>query len=609
MCGIVAIFAKQKIHVGSLLFKGLSQLQNRGYDSVGICTLNQEKFVLNRAISIHGQSNAITRLEKCIAQHQMTRLGIAHSRWATHGEKTIANAHPHIVGQVALVHNGIIENYTTLKAMLSKHYIFKSETDTEVIAALLDFHLSKSPASVAIPQAFSQLEGSWAVAFLIQSSPSLFIAKKGQPLVVMETESHICVASEISGFPTQTTSYSLVRDYEIVELNIKASLFPNAEFWTIGRQQKFPQLKILHSPSPFSHWTLREIVEQKDIIQDILHSRLQETIRFPELEKFTSLFQNCEHLLFLGCGTSHHSGLLASQYAQWLSIVDTAQAIDASEFTSDCLPLSCRKNPSKAIVICISQSGETKDVHKSLSQLHSPSIALVNVVDSWIARSCTTTIYLNAGREVGVASTKAFTGQVITLILILLWIAHFKAGNKARQTQLVKDLKIFQSHIAHMCIDRPEYTRIGEELVKHPACFLLGRGLGYSIAKESALKLKEIGYIHAQGYAAGALKHGPFALIEPGTVIVLLATSDLDDHLTQFYSTAEEVCSRKAKIIWITDRKMTGKNEIVHVPCAGVLTPLLANIACQFIAFHLSIAKDINPDFPRNLAKVVTVDG
>ena len=611
MCGIIASLNCK--NQNEILLEGLKQLQNRGYDSCGICVLKDNKFFIQKyasTIEEQGLSKLINKINL-----PTSNIGIAHTRWATHGEKNDTNAHPHIdfKNRVSLVHNGIITNYLSLKEkLISEGFKFKGETDTEIISNLISYHLEKEQNHFnAFKKAINELEGSWGlVAIINDKQNSLFISKSGSPLLLGKTNEGILVSSELGAICSKCTNVICLEEGEILEINIENinngnenrsinSFFKNKE--TISLKNFVFQ----NSPYPFPHWMIKEIMEQPIAIQRTLNFGariLEKKIKLGGLTNEYDLLKNRDELIILGCGTSLNSGLWISYLIKKNKIFNNVKVIDASEFE-----LYDISNPENCICIVLSQSGETKDVHRSMIKvktLNIPIIGIVNTVGSLIARESNCGIYLNAGREVSVASTKSFVCQQIALTIMILWFSEKKCLNTFT-TETIKELQFISSHVENTLTNIENYKKIATELCNSNSCFLLGKNIYESIAREGALKLKEIGYIHAEAFCGGSLKHGPFSLIEKNTPIILFVMDDI--YKDFMLSTLQEVKSRGANIIVISDIDLDVKN-LIRIPKLNILGSILSIIPIQIIAYEMALLKGHNPDYPRNLAKVVTVD-
>ncbi|MCR4311843.1 MAG: glutamine--fructose-6-phosphate transaminase (isomerizing) [Candidatus Uhrbacteria bacterium] len=607
MCGIIGAVGDE--NTVNVLLDGLSILESRGYDSAGIATIDDAGKLHVSKFASTQTSNAINHLREHRDRHINHRVGIGHTRWATHGGKTDQNAHPHTdtKGRIALVHNGVIENANALRTELQKLGItFLSETDTEVIAQLIGRYLDEHEALLpAIKHALTRLEGTWGIAVVATEAPDRIIAaRNGSPLVVGIAQGKMYVASEPAAFGNQTREFIALHNGEI------AIVKPNGHTLDVSRIEHAPDETIDISPDPHPHWTIKEILEQPEAIARTLNHGariLNDTqVKLGGLEENADRLLGIRHLVIAACGTSFHTGLYGGLAMRALKAFDTVQVVDASELTVHHFP------GEHAGLLVISQSGETKDVHRALQMaedMNVPTFSVVNAVGSLIARSTKCGVYLNAGREHAVASTKAFTTQVAALELIAIWFSQQHKTEEGRRRKAVDELRRLATNI-RACLElREDCKRVAHSLLEAQHCFVLGKGTGEPIAREGALKIKEITYLHAEGYPGGALKHGPFALIQPGTPVIMLMLDDTHAQLMRI--AAEEVRARGARTIIITDNAMLADgvaDETIVIPKGGVLTALLAAVPLQLIAYEMAVAKGINPDRPRNLAKAVTVD-
>lgn len=604
MCGIIGYIGKEKAN--EVLIKGLKILENRGYDSAGIATINQDEFLFEKAISDES-GDAIEKLQKESSKFAKQKIGIAHTRWATHGEKSISNAHPHFDNEnrIALVHNGVIENSSELKEELIKNgFNFHSETDTEVIANLLGRELKNSNMEIALPRVLSQLKGTWGLAILDKlDNEVIYIASHGSPIAVGVNKDEIFIASEPSAFQEWTNEFLILEEGEWVSLRIGQEIKSKNGFVKIEGE------KIPDSPNPFPHWTLKEIFEQPEAMSRSMNfgGRFlnNEKVKLGGLEQNREELIKIEHLIIVACGTSKFAGICGSHFMRYLGAFKTVQVIDASEMRKEYLIEGSG-------VLAISQSGETKDVHRVVKMAKDSNktvFSLVNKVNSLIARETHCGVYLNAGHEIGVASTKAFTTQVTVLALIAIWFAQEKNLATRKRKELIQELHGISMKVGSLLRISNEIEQLAKELKNTERGFILGKYIAEAIAKESALKIKEISYIHMEAYGGGELKHGPFALIEKDMPIILILPED--ENLDLMITVAEEVKARGARVIAITDKKTLREDlfhKIVELPKSGLLTSFLAIIPMQLLAYYLSTQKGFNPDKPRNLAKAVTVD-
>lgn len=607
MCGIIGVVGDTDSV--SIIIDGLSILESRGYDSAGVATVSDTGDIVTTKFASGTTANAIARLREKLPDHVGNRSGIGHTRWATHGGKTDANAHPHsdMKNRLALVHNGIIENAHALKANLeTAGVVFKSQTDTEVIAQLIGKYLDDGETlDVAMKHALAKLEGTWGVAVVSPLMPNTILAaRNGSPLVVGVGKGAMYVASEPSAFNNHTREFIALQNGEF------ALITPEGTTLDTSRVELAPEEVIELSPAPFEHWTIKEILEQPDALARTLNhgARIPTDldIKLGGLERNKETLLDIKHLVIAACGTSLHAGMYGALGMRALKAFDTVQVVDASEITEHHFA------PHGAGLLVISQSGETKDTHRALVIAQDrgvPTFSVVNAVGSLIARSTKCGVYLNAGREHAVASTKAFSTQVVALEMIAAWFSMHRGTEAERRRHLIDELRRLPTLVKIALNTRETCKEIAKTLVDAEHCFVLGKGPCESIAREGALKIKEITYLHAEGYAGGALKHGPFALIVENTPVILCIFDDQHGQLMR--TAAEEVRARGARTIIITDNPKLAEGvatETIIVPKNGVLTGLVANIPMQILAYELAVLKGINPDRPRNLAKAVTVD-
>ena len=607
MCGIIGFIGKDD--AVNYITDGLTILENRGYDSAGVATLAPDgRITLSKFASGEG-ADAITHLKRVADRHVGHLLGIGHTRWATHGAKTDANAHPHFDAkkQVAVVHNGVITNYATLKEQLQQQgVVFVSQTDTEVIAQLIGVALDRGlEITEAVRDALQKLEGTWGLAIISPLLPDgIIVAKNGSPIVIGVAEDKAFVASEPVAFGTSTRDFIALQNGEI------AIVRTNREGLDLTRVEKAAEEIIAVSPAPYPHWTIKEILEQPEAVRRTLNhgARLlsDTAVKLGGLDIREEDLARINHLVIAACGTSYHAGLYAAQSMRSLRAFETIQVVDASELTPQHFASE------GAGLLVISQSGETKDVHRAVimaQELGQPVFSVVNAVGSLIARTTQCGVYLNAGRERAVASTKAFVTQVTALELIAIWFAEQRDTEIAKRRQLIEELRRLSTNIDTALKLQDRCREVAKTLLDAEHMFVLGKGYGEAIAREGALKIKEITYLHAEGYPGGALKHGPFALIEEGTPVILVILDD--EHANHMRTAAEEVRARGARTIIITDRASLADHvahEVIEIPKDGTLAGLLATVPMQLIAYELAVMKGINPDKPRNLAKAVTVD-
>lgn len=609
MCGIVGYLGNDKST--PIIIEGLTLLQNRGYDSVGISSIDNEKTLHTIKYASTNTYNSIELLkEKIEKETQEPHLSIGHTRWATHGAKTDINAHPHHdnMNRIALVHNGIIENFSFLKAdLLSKGYHFISQTDTEVIAVLIGYYLDNGYSMTeAVQQTVSQLKGTWALLIIHREHPNkVWITRNGSPLLLGMEDDFVMIASEQIAFHNYIKQYIVLNNHDVIEVSLndqKISYNVNIQDYQTNVKQ---HTNIELSPTGYDHWTIKEIHEQPESVLRAINNggRLltDSTVRLGGLDSNKDNLLGADHMILLGCGTSFHSGLWVLDIFKGLDIFDTVSIYDGADFNKKDIP-----KRGKVAAILISQSGETKDLHRCIQIIQENnmiSIGVVNVIDSFIARESDCGVYLNAGREVAVASTKSFTNQCIVLTLIAIWFSQNKNTCLEKRKRMIKDLHNLPFQMKEILkIENLEKIRdISRTICLTNSMFILGKGKEEAVAKEGALKIKEITYIHAEGYSSGALKHGPFGLIVPGLPIILLDVNE--KYREKNENVFQEVSARGANVLKISDENgelIIGKNQTF----GGVL----GNVYIQLISYYCALEKGLNPDFPRNLAKVVTVE-
>ena len=635
MCGIIAGIYED---IFLVLLAGLVQLQNRGYDSAGISLFNAEKqcFKVFKKASINKKS-ALNFLEECSEKINTKELpwnnyiGIGHTRWATHGAKTDKNAHPHVSnsGEFSLVHNGIIENFKELKALLAENgYTMYSETDTEIIVNLIEYkYKSLKDVKEAIKKAIGMLKGTWGLVITCIHTPNtLYCTRFGSPLLVGHSENNALVVSEQSGFCGKIQNYFVLNNNDLCVIERRDNGAVKIETALNYTRFLLQQNKSDLSCDPYSHWMLKEIYEQVESIPRVIKSGsrlLERGVRLGGFIDHAKKLASLKHIILLGCGTSLNAARYALSFFKEITDFDSIQVIDGADFNIHDIP---RSSANKTGLILCSQSGETKDLHRCLKVVKESNydiftIGVVNVVNSLISREVDCGCYLHAGREVGVASTKSFTSQCIVLTLIALWFsyAHIPDELTQKQVKILNNIRQLENSVKSLLYSEENIicdlqhqlrSKIVPLFTNKQSCFVLGKGRGEAVANEAALKIKEISYIHAEGYATSCLKHGPFALLEPGFPVILLWFKD--QHYAKTLNAYEEIKSRHAEIIIITDDEKIVSNpeykKTVLIPENDTFSHLLAIIPLQLLSYELSIARGLNPDMPRNLAKVVTVE-
>lgn len=608
MCGIIALLSKN--NCTQLIINGLKQLQNRGYDSSGICTLNNNFSMIKYASEKN--CSAIKKLENNIEKIIDSNIGIGHTRWATHGAKTDINSHPHISynNKISLVHNGIIENYAELKEELIKKGIkFKSQTDTEVIVNLLAYEYEQNNNFLeSLDNIISKLEGTWGLAILNKDEPDkLYCIRHGSPLLISQNNDFVMVASEQSGF------CGLVNNYIVLESNDICIITKKEDDISINTNNKYELKDTVKgnfqlTPEPYDHWTIKEIEEQVESSMRAisLGGRLldDDKVKMGGLEENKEILIRIDNIIILGCGTSYHAGLLGVSYMKDLCNFNSIQIFDGAEFTEKDIP----KIGNTALVL-LSQSGETKDLHRCIKigkEKNLFLIGVINVVDSMIAREVHCGCYLNAGREVAVASTKSFTSQTIILSMMAVWFSQIHNSNNYKRQTYIKCLRQLPFDLKKSIQDSKKHKDLYISMLNKPNMFVLGKGRSEAIAREGALKIKEITYIHAEGYSGSSLKHGPFALLDENMPVIMVTPND--EHYVKMKNAYEEINSRYAPILFITTDNYCKKENTIILPYNEIFGDLLCVIPLQIIAYYLSLHRDINPDFPKNLAKTVVVE-
>lgn len=607
MCGIVGVIHNDAYNV---ILDGLIMLQNRGYDSAGISI--DSSGILTEKIASTEELDSIDYLKKKFLKGS---LGIGHTRWATHGSKTTINSHPHVSvdGKVSLVHNGIIENYKVLKEILKTDCI--SETDSEVLVHLIEHYyniqigepIEKMTKTLEIVT--NMLEGTWGLVVIHSDCPNtLFATRYGSPLLVGYDDNNAIITSEQSGFNRYVRNYFVLNNRDICIINkdrvLNIETKENYEKRVVNQTDSY-------DCSPFSHFMIKEIYEQEhSCLRSLkLGSRLKEEhVRLGGLDQQKDILKALDNIIILGCGTSYFAGLYGSHFFKQLCCFNSVQVIDGADFNINDVNKKGRTG-----LILLSQSGETKDLYRviKIAQSHDLfTIGVVNVVDSLIAREVNCGCYIHAGKEMAVASTKSFTSQVIVLVLISLWFSQNCNYDEAmlQRQQVIKDIHNLSMDIKRTLMQHENIKKFVDYFKDQPSLFLLGKGPGESIAKEGALKIKEVSYIHAEGYSTSSLKHGPFALLKKDFPVILLCGDD--EYLSKNINAYEEINSRNANVIKIISshsHSVSNEKNII-VPQNSSFSYLLMVIVLQLLSYETAISKNINPDKPRNLAKVVTVE-
>lgn len=616
MCGIVGYIGFRDAY--PILIQGLKRLEYRGYDSAGVALINNEG-----VMNVYKEKGKVSNLEALTSQRDISgQIGIAHTRWATHGEPSAKNAHPHVSqsGRLALVHNGIIENYSNLKILLEKEgYTFKSSTDTEVLVQLIEYMQKKYDKSLenATIMALRMVVGAYAIAVIDKNCPDkIVVARKSSPLVIGIGADHkeFFIASDALPIVEYTKQMVYLNDNEVALLKIGKKI----EINNLNYEDITPEVKEVNisleslEKGGFEHFMLKEIYDQPRCMADCMRGRLllnEKRIVLSTINMHRERLMKAERFIIVACGTSWHAGLIGKQLIeQWANI--PVEVEYASEFRY--------RNPVISpddVVIAISQSGETADTLAAFQlakENKAMCFGIVNVVGSSIARASDTGIYIHVGPEIGVASTKAFTGQVTVLTLFALALGHERGTiSKEEYESTIEELGNIPEKIKSVLAKDEEIKDIARSLTYAENALYMGRGFNYPVALEGALKLKEISYIHAEGYPAAEMKHGPIALIDENMPVVFVATHH--QLYKKIISNIEEVKARNGRIIAVVTEGDEAVKEIaeatIEVPSTlASLAPLLSAIPLQLIAYHVAVEKGLNVDQPRNLAKSVTVE-
>ncbi|MEK6898354.1 MAG: glutamine--fructose-6-phosphate transaminase (isomerizing) [Nanoarchaeota archaeon] len=599
MCGIIGYIGKKE--AVPLLINGLKQLEYRGYDSAGVCIAN------NGILKVVKKQGRISELEQSPELKNLVgRMGIAHTRWATHGEPNQINAHPHLScnGEIAIVHNGIIENYYSLKKLLEKegHKII-SDTDSEIFSHLIEKFYSGNLED-AVLKTLGFVEGAFGLAVIHNGEERIIVAKRGSPLIIGVGDGEMFVTSDATGILKHTKKVIYLNDDEIA--SIEKDNFFVRDLKGNNVDKKIHEIKWeveQIEKSGFKHFMLKEIFEQPKAIENVLRGRVKNGIKL----SLNLDLKSIKKIIIVACGTSWHSGLIGKYIIEGITRIPV-EVDYASEFRY--------RNPvvnKNDIIIAISQSGETADTLAALKEAKlkgAKTIGIINVVGSTISREVDSGIYLHAGPEIGVASTKAFTSQIVAILLFALLIKQENSGTENIK-ELTDEILLLPKKIESVLVNDKYIKEVAAKFKDSKNFLYLGRGINFPVALEGALKMKEISYIHAEGYPAAEMKHGPIALIDKNMPVIFLAPKD--STYGKILSNMEEVKSRGGRIIAITteeDEKLSELAEHVFIvpKTDSELSPIINVIPLQLLAYHIADLKGIDVDKPRNLAKSVTVE-
>jgi glucosamine--fructose-6-phosphate aminotransferase (isomerizing) len=609
MCGIVGYVGPRE--TARVLIDGLKRLEYRGYDSAGIALFHRG------IVEIRRSQGKLKRLEELIGEQAFDGgVGIGHTRWATHGRPSDENAHPHKGGRVAVVHNGIIENYLPLKdALKRKGRTFTSETDTEIISHLIDEFIEEGNSFLdSVKMALDKIRGSYALGILFEGDgDSLIAARKESPLVVGIGQREYFIASDVPAILPYTHDFVFLEDGELVLLSKKGVTFFNAEGDEISKEPKRVNWDpILAEKGGFKHFMLKEIFEQPRAVTDTIRGRLSGELSDGILEDLSldaSVLKKIRRVCLIACGTSYHAALVGKFLIEEFCRIPVEADI-GSEFRY--------RNPilgEETLVVTISQSGETADTLAALREgkrKGAVTVAICNVVESSLARDSDYVIYTHAGPEIGVASTKTFTTQLVILFLLALRMGSDSGVLSGEEKKKLGEALIKIPHLMEETLkSSKQVAAIARKYLTARDFLYLGRGINYPIALEGALKLKEISYIHAEGYPAGEMKHGPIALIDREMPVVVLATKN--EVYEKVISNIEEVKAREGRVIALASRSDQGivkkADDVIFIPeTHSALTPILLTLPLQLLAYYMADFKGTDVDQPRNLAKSVTVE-
>ena len=610
MCGIVGYIGTKQ--AAPLIVQGLKRLEYRGYESAGVCLL------ADGGIRIEKKAGRVMDLERAVDMDQLHgTVGVGHTRWATHGVPNDANAHPHTdqSGTIALVHNGIIENYLTIKKkLLNAGYTFRSDTDSEVLAVFIGMlYETLQDLEQAVRTALAEVEGTFGIVVISTHDPDMIIAaRRGSPLILGIGNGEYLVASDAAAVIAHTRQVVYLNENEMAILRrdgFQTKTIANIDTHSVVEEIAFELEQI--EKGGFEHFMLKEIYEQPITFRDGFRGRLQTeegTVKLGGLATVREKLQSAKRIIITACGTSWHAALVGEYLIEALARVPV-EVEYASEFRY--------RNPiisSDDVVIAISQSGETADTLAAIREAKlkgATVIGMVNVVGSTIARETDAGVYLHAGPEIGVASTKAFTSQLCVLTQFALYMGRMRGLSAEEGKRIAQELERIPEYIS-MILERADDVKAIAHAYAHASNFLyLGRGYNFPAALEGALKLKEISYIHAEGYPAAEMKHGPIALIDENMPVVFIAPHD--EIYDKIVSNIEEVRARNGRVIAIADDEDTYienvANHVLRVPrTLPILTPILASIPLQLLAYYIAVERGCNVDMPRNLAKSVTVE-
>ncbi len=610
MCGIIGYVGKRD--AAEILINGLSQLEYRGYDSAGLVTLSTDGLHIRRAVG------RVRQLQQLVTEKPVPgTIGVAHTRWATHGRPSEMNAHPHLdaQGRIAIVHNGIIENHATIREFLEQQGIeFQSETDTESLAQLIGFLYSQTGDLLgSVRRALHDVQGTFGLVVVSLDAPqTLIAARRGSPLIVGIGDGEYVISSDASAIITHTSQVAYLDDNEIVTIDPSGMHVATIDAMPVDKRVHTLEMRLEQIElAGYEHHMLKEIFEQPETLQNAMRGRLNlrtNEVVLAGLQQLERDLPRCRRVLLFGCGTAWHAALVGEYLIEELARIPTD--VDyASELRY--------RNPiveEGTLAIAISQSGETADTLAALREVKTKgatALGVVNVVGSTIAREAQAGVYLHVGPEIGVASTKAFTAQVAVLSMLAVYLGRRRHLSNERTESMLRELEQIPAKVRAALGVHDQVRDLARQLAEWDNWLYLGRGVNYPLALEGALKLKEISYIHAEGLPAAEMKHGPIAMIDPGMPVVVIAPRD--NTYGKILSNIEEVRSREGRVFAIAtepDRELERLcEEVVYVPAtSAMLSPLVTSVPLQLLAYETAIVRGHDVDKPRNLAKSVTVE-
>ena len=605
MCGIIGIASNKPVSVN--IINSLKKLEYRGYDSAGLATLTENNINEKKC------SGRVEELEKILFRAPSNgNIGIGHVRWATHGVPNVVNAHPHSTEQVSVVHNGIIENSDEIKIELeSKGFKFKSQTDTEVITLLITDALIKNKPLESVFKTLKKLKGSFALGIIFKNFSNIIIgARRGSPLAVGYSNEENYIGSDSYALKSMTNKISYLDDGELCVLTKDQVCFYDEKLTKINKKiHTMSENDATIDKGEYKHFMLKEIYEQPITVKNCINEYVDSIKKNINIINFPIEPKDINKIVLIGCGTAYNSCLTAKYWFEELTTIDVEIDI-ASEFRYRKLKFN-----SKNLYIFVSQSGETADTAAALDLCKKNNVktcSVVNVIESTIARNSDWILPIHAGTEIGVASTKAFLGQLTVLYILCLKLAIVRKDiNEKTYEKNINNLKKLPESIKECINNESKVQLMAKEFLLAKGSMFLGRGSSFPIALEGALKLKELSYLHAEGYPAGEMKHGPLALIEESLPVIILAPKD--KYFEKTISNMQEVIARGGKILFITDNKKELLNENIRfglrVPYLdNFLSPILLSLPLQMLAYHVAVLKNCDVDKPRNLAKSVTVE-